>query len=229
MIIFYSGNAGSGKTWQALHGEEDILFFDLEMRGKDILPYFPDLMVDHRDILQINKTTYKKDYYKSYMEFEKQVQEFILSTELPSTVIVDGVSDLRNKYAKAKWSHDNPKRKQPMPEDYREINPLAENLIEPLMNKSTVCGFDLICTSQLEDVNTVSTKNDDRNRTVKSSIREGERPQLKKYQSHGATVLVTLSASKKKYYAEVTKSQIGIDEFEITKLSLYEELVKRGL
>ena len=229
MIIFYSGNAGSGKSWQALRGEEDILFFDLEGRGIKILKYFPDLMVDHRNILQINKTNYKKDYYKSYIELEKQIQAFLASDEIPSTVIVDGVSDLRNKYAKAKWLHDNPKRKQPMLDDYREINPLAENLIEPLMNKADVCGFDLICTSQLEDISTVLTKKDDKNRTVKSSTREGERPQLKKYQSHGADVLVTLTAAKKKYYAEVTKSPIGIDEFEITGKSVYEELVNRGL
>jgi len=227
MIAIWSGEPGAGKTWNAMQCEEPIEYWDLEKRGELTINQFPDQLIDLKDLKRFT-TNYRDDHYQTYLEFSKTVEDFLKKTELPQTLVVDGISDVRNHLALAKWQHDTGKKK-PGEYTWGVINDITKNLLSPLINMSIVKGFDLIFTAQFVDKYTTVSVQDDMGRPIRKSAKNGRVPATKDWQNYGVNTLVELSQARGKYYAKITKSPVGIDEFEITGLSLFDELINRGI
>ncbi len=229
MIIIISGEPSTGKTWNAMQWIESITYLDLEKRGTLTIKQFLDKLIDLKDLKQFTNT-YRDDYYASYLAFKHEVELFLKTPkeELPQTLVVDGISDVRNYLALAKWQHDTGKTK-PGEFTWGIINDIAKDLVSPLINMATVHGFDLVLTAQFTNDYAPITVIDDRGRSTRKNAKCGRIPATKDWQDYGVNVLVRLSTRKRRYYAEIVKSPVGMDEFEITGKSLYEELLERDL
>ena len=210
--------------------EEPIVYLDLERRVKHETcdRYFPDRLIDVRDVLVVDKH-YNTDYYLSYLALKKEIESCLGKKEgVPATLVVDGITDVRNNYCKALWLHKNPGKRQPGKESWRLINEWTREILEPLMNLSKVLGLDLVFTAQCKDKYvTVSAK--DEGKRVREQSTDGRVPNTKDWQNYGSSVLAELSNIGKKYFVKITKSPIGRDNFEITGRSLYGVLVEKGL
>lgn len=232
MIVIISGEPGTGKTWNALQWEEPITYLDLEKRVKKETynRHFSNRLIDIKDVVVVDKQ-YKTDYYASYLKLKSEIGGFLKlkSDEVPSTLVVDGVTDVRNNYCKALWLNKNPGKKQPGRESWRVINDWTRDLLEPLMNMSKVLDFNLVFTAQFKDDYTTVSGRDERGKQIKESSKGGRIPATKDWQNYGGSTLVELSCERGKYRASITKSPVGLDEFEITGKSLYEELIERGI
>jgi len=230
MIAIWSGEPGAGKTWNAMQCEEPIEYWDLEKKAKKTIKSHSDKLIELKDLKKLTKA-YHDDFYKSYIELKKETDRFLalLPEELPATLVVDGITDIRNEYCKAKYLHDNPGLKQVGEQGWRVINPLVRDIVLPLINMATVHDFHLVFTAQFTDVYGAVTSQDEKGRDVRKSGKLRRGSSAKDWQGFKVFTLVELSTHKKKYYAEITKSPVGIDEFEITGLSLFDELINRGI
>lgn len=232
MIIIVSGEPGTGKSYQCLQWEEPIIYIDLEKRveKETYNRHFPDCLIDIKDVVVVSKQ-YKTDYYASYLKLKTEIDRFLKlkSNEIPSTLVIDGVTDVRNNFCKALWLNKNPGKKQPGRESWRVINDWVKDLLEPLMNMSKIMNFNLVFTAQFKDDYTIVSGRDERGKPIKESSKGGRVPAAKDWQNYGGNTLVELSCVGKMYQASITKSPVGIDKFEITGLSLFDELLERGI
>jgi len=230
MIIIISGEAGSGKSHQCMMFEEPIEYWDLEKKAQKTIKLHSDKLIELKDLKQLTKN-YRDDFYKSYLELKREADRFLAlpPEELPAALVIDGITDIRNEYCKAKYLHDNPTLKQVGEQGWRVINPLVRDLVVPLINMATVHDFHLVFTAQFTDIYGAVTSRDEKGKDVRKSGKLRRGSSAKDWQDFKVFTLVELSTRKKKYYAEITKSPVGIDEFEITDLSLFDELIERGI
>lgn len=232
IIVILSSEPGKGKTWQGMKFEEPIRILDLENRDtKTKNLHYPDNLIDIRPLMQIIKG--KRDYYASYLVLKKEIDSIIEGKNNDNdfeTLIIDGISDIRGKYAKAKWFHDHPTRKNPRSEEWTEINGTTNGLLEPMVDMAMAGNFHLMMTAQFCDQYGKVTKIIEGKQVV-SSEKLGREPGIENWQEYGAETVIQLEyrPNKKQYWAVCTKSYVGCWELDITDKSLYDELVNLGV
>ena len=151
MILILVAEPGLGKSYQSMQFSEEIKMLDLENRNEEKRRrFFDDRLLE---VIPVKEYTpeYLDDYYKSYLGLEKSINQLVKNHDNISTIIVDGISDIRNKYAKAKWHIEHPKRKNPMPTEYKEINDDTKIMLTPLINLCRIKHIDLVMTAQMKD------------------------------------------------------------------------------
>jgi len=230
MIIVLSGEPGTGKSYQSMFFEEPIVILDMENRVKPIRDkYFKERMID---ILPLKKydSKYNEDYHESYLALKEAVQQ-VVQGELPATIVVDGISDIRNNYAMAEWLHRHTNRKKATEFDYAEINKITKNILMPLVNLSRDKGCNLVLTAQFTDRYGAVTATNEHGQTITKSGKLGREPEYKDYISYEVDALVELTTDRKTktYKAICTKSIVGLWEEDITGKKLYEVLLEKGL
>ena len=132
MIVIFSGNPGKGKTWQAMNGfDEEVVILDCENRDEDKRKdLFSDRLITVIECKKIHMEAdkskgikkYGNDYIGSYFKLLSEIDKLIENHDGIETIVIDGITDIRNNYAKAKWDADNPTRKNPRPEEWGSIN-----------------------------------------------------------------------------------------------------------
>lgn len=236
MIIILSGEPGNGKTYQSMMFDEKIKVLDLENRDESTRArYFKDRLIEVIPIKQINEN-FENDYTASYYELERQVEAIKQNHDDIGTVVIDGISDIRNKYSKAKWLSDNPNRKNPRAEEWTVINKDTAVLLEPLINMARYGHIDhLVMTAQMKD-NYNAGYEQSENRLVKVSVKDGRIPATQDWQDYDVDIVINLRHHYKKgdldlstFVAHCTKSPVGAWEQDITGQSLYDLLLELGL
>lgn len=237
MIIILSGEAGLGKTFQAMTDfDETVVVLDLENRDKEKQDrYFRDRLIKVIPIKQIDDD-YKNDYAKSYWELHNQIELIKKDHDDIGTVVVDGISDIRNKYSKNRWLSENPTRKNPMPEEWTVINKYTSDLLEPLINMARYGHIEnLVMTAQMTDNYNAGFQATDK-KLIKVSIKDGRKPATQDWQDYDVDIIINLQHPVKKnqvdltkFIASCTKSPVGAWEEDITDRSLYELLLEMGL
>lgn len=216
MIVILSSEPGMGKTYQCCGWEEPILYFDMENRAKKtISTYYPDAIISHRQCMAYTDK-FKEDHIKTLENFDRELK----GLEEASTIVVDGISDLRD-YAASKWAKDN-KRKRPMnPGDWEQINDIVRDLLFPLINYCRVKDINLVMTAQFKDDYALDAEG--------KSTKIGRIPALKEWLSYNVDTLITLTYQKPQYKAICSKSIVGCFEEIITGRSLYDVLLSKGV
>lgn len=215
MIVILSGKPGTGKTLQCGGWEEPILYLDTENRAKPTIDkYHSDKVIVYKPCMAY-KTDYKEDHIATLNNFENEIKNIECST-----VVVDGISDLRD-YAVTKWCKVE-KRKRPVnPGDWEQVNDVVRDLLFPLINKCRAEGVQLVMTAQFKDEYGLDAEG--------KSVKVGEVPALKEWQKYNVDTLITLEYQKPFYRAICTKSIVGCWEENITGKSLYELLIEKEM
>lgn len=237
MIVILSGDPGNGKSFQAMNGfDEKVVVLDLENRDETTRArYFNDQLIEVIPIKQINDD-FANDYAASYYELERQIESIKKDHSEIGTIVVDGISDIRNKYAKKKWLSENPTRKNPRMEEWTIINNDTAILLEPLINMTRQGLIDnLVMTAQMKDNYSAGFEQTER-KMVKVSIKDGRIPATQDWQDYDVDVVINLRHPQKKtqvdlskYVAHCTKSPVGAWEEDITDVCLYDLLLELGL
>jgi hypothetical protein len=236
MIIILSGEPGNGKTYQSMFFDEQVVVLDLENRDEPTRArYFKDRMIKVIPIKQINDE-FANDYAASYFELERQIENIKQNHDEIGTVVVDGISDIRNKYSKHKWLSENPTRKNPRMEEWTLINNDTSKLLEPLINMARYGHIDnLVLTAQMKDNYNMGYEQTEK-KLIKVSMKDGRIPATQDWQDYDVDVIINLQHPQKKtsidlskYIASCTKSPVGAWEEDITGKCLYDLLIEMGL
>ncbi|MDP2364363.1 MAG: AAA family ATPase [Ignavibacteria bacterium] len=216
MIIILSGEPGSGKTFQAMGWEEPILYLDMENRTQKTLDnYYSDKVITIKKCMAYTKE-YKEDHVVTLQNFEREIK----GLEEARTVVIDGISDIRD-YAATKWTIRE-KRKRPMnPGDWEQINDIVRDLLFPLINQCRIKEINLVMTAQFKDDYALDSEG--------KSSKIGRIPALKDWISYNVDSLITLEYRKPHYRAVCNKSLMGCFEENITSKNLYDILIEKGV
>ncbi len=241
MVI--AGEAGTGKSMACFGFEEPIEMWDMESKNKDLQDtYFSDKIIIRKDLLAFDDS-FREDYYQTYLNLKTEIDKIIAHGKLVrsgksksldiETLVIDGISFIRNKCMFEKWLHDHPKRKQPNEYEWGDINTDVRDLLFPLINMS-VMGLipNLIFTAEFKDTYEVVEVFDERtNKIVKKSVKSGREPAYSDYLGYKLYTLLELytDVKTKKYKVICTKSLKGIWESDVTGKSVYDVLLERGL
>ena len=229
MIVIISSEPGYGKTWQAMAWEEPVLYIDTEnpRAEKTQKKWYANQLVTVVPVLV--RTDHVRNYYSSYLELKKQLDAIRSMKSLDfSTLVIDGISDIRGKYAKAKWFHDHPKRVNPLSEEWTEINKTTNEMLEPLIDMANDCGFHLVMTAQFCDLyGRVEKMVDGKVKIMSEKL--GREPLVEDWQTYGVDTLITLTYQKPHYIAVCDKSLVGCWDENITGKSLYGVLKGKGI
>lgn len=216
MIVILSSEPGMGKTYQCSGWEEPILYIDMENRAQKTLDlYANDKVINFRQCMAYTKD-YKEDHVATLTNFRREVKNL----EECSTVVIDGISDIRD-YAHTQWAKDNKRKRAMNPGDWEQINDIVRELLFPLINECRDKGLHLVMTSQYKDDYALDSEG--------KSTKIGRIPALKEWQTYNVDTLITLIYRKPNYYAVCTKSIAGCWEENITGKSLYEVLQLKGI
>lgn len=228
MILILSGEPGSGKTDRSMLFEEPIKILDMENRDQRSFDRnHSDRIIDVFPILV--KINHVKDYYQSYLNLRKTIDTILKSKPDFRTLVLDGISDVRGKYAKAKWFNDHPKRKNPQPEEWTEINETTRQLLDPLIDMARDFDFHLIFTAQFCDEYGKVEKQNDNGKIVIGSEKLGREPNVEDWQAYNVDTHIILEYRKPKYFMNCIKSIAGCWEEDITGKNLYDILIKKGV
>ena len=237
MILILSGEPGVGKTLKSMDGfDEKVIVLDLENRDENVRArYYNDRLIDVIPIKQINND-FGNDYAASYWELKKQIDIIKKDYDDIGTVVVDSISDIRNKYSKIKWLSENPNRKNPRMEEWTIINNDTAVLLEPLINMARYGHIDnLIMTAQMKDNYNAGYEQTDK-KMVKVSIKDGRKPATQDWQDYDVDTIINLQHPVKKnkpvlskFIARCTKSPVGAWEEDVTDKCLYDLLLELGL
>lgn len=220
MILIVSGEPGTGKTFQCMYFEEAIRYLDLENRAEEKRNrFFSDKLIEIKQLLKYD-ANFNEDQIGSFNAFQSEVHTLIKS-EPPQTVVIDGISELRD-YANAKWCKDNTRKRAINPGDWSQINDMVRDTLFPLINWSRVKGNTVIFTSQYKDDYGVIEKDG-----KKESVKTGRVPAHKDWIGYNVDVLVDLVQYKGRYNAVVTKSPVGVFEEDLTGRSLCDLLIEK--
>lgn len=237
-MIVLSGEAGVGKTHQSFYFSEPIVCLDLENRNQPTKDkHFPDKFIDIKKIKKHTKK-YQEDYLESYNELTKQI-DLLLESRNFETVIVDGISDIRNTYAVAEWKRrwqsgyygrSKPRQKPANEGDWGQVNDIVSEVLFPLVNYCRANSVMLICTAQFTDryEKVTAIENDEK---VTKSAKTGRVPAIKDWVAYNFDTVIELYADikTKRYTAVCTKSIAGIWQEDITGKELYKILIDKGI
>jgi len=229
--IFYS-EPGCGKTYQVLTAEEPIEYYDMENRGKKkIEKYYPDKLITLHELKLYDKN-FNEDKIGSFDAFNEEIKKLIKlkENEIPQTIIIDGIGDLRD-YAHEKWCKMEKRKKAMNPGDWEGVNDLVRNALFPPINWARVHKTNLLMTAQMKDNYTVVGKGDD-----KTSSKDGRIPSFKEFCGYNVDLLIELWQPKVKgkimpgqYMATCSKSEAGSWEENITNKNLWSVLQEKGV
>lgn len=239
MICLLAGEPGVGKSFQAMLFEEIIKVFDLENRDKSKLSQLTELknrLIEVIEIKQI-KPDFKDDYLQSYYKLQEEIDFALKNNGDFETLLIDGISDIRNKLALAKWHKDNPKRKRPNVFEWGTINETTKNMIAPLINMSRVLNKNLILTAQLKDDYGTVYEEDAKGNLIKKSAKCGRTSACPDFIDYDVDIVIDMYHPERgakgldlnKFMINVTKSPIGSWTQDITNQSLYDILIEKGL
>lgn len=229
--ILYS-EPGCGKSFQSLTAEEPLLVMDMENRlKKKIAKYYPEKIITLLELKLYDKE-FNEDPIGSFNAFTKETKNLLKlpETELPKTVVVDGIGDLRD-YAHEVWCKAEKRKKAMNPGDWESVNNLVRNALFPLINWARVWDTNLILTAQMKDNYTVVE-----NVNGKQSVKDGRIPSYKEYCSYNVDFIIELWQPKVKgkikpgsYMATCSKSESGTWETDISNKNLWDILIDKGV
>lgn len=241
MIIILSGLPGGGKTWEALNGFDEVVkVLDLENRVEEKRArFYSDRMIEIVECKEIHLTAdksknikkYSPDYLASYYKLKSESDKLINNPNDVGTIVIDGISDIRKKYAKARWFEMNPKRKNPTVYEWTDINALVSEILESLINMCRHESINLVMTAQMKN-HYVAGFEDGK----KVSIQDGKEEAFEDWQAYDVDTIINLQhpvkknkADLSKFIARCTKSPVGAWEEDVTGLCLYDLLLEMGL
>jgi len=227
--ILYS-EPGCGKSYQALGFEEPLTVFDMENRlEQKINKYFPEKIITNLELKKYD-SEYQEDTIGSFNAFEKEIKNLIKNLEKPSTIVIDGIGDLRD-YAHAKWCKVEGRKHAVSPGDWLGVNDYVRKSLFPVINWARVHKINLILTAQMKDNYAVIGKGDDG-----KSVKDGRAPSYKEFCSYNVDFIIELWQPKIKgkikigsYMATCIKSETGTWEEDISNKQLYEILIEKGI
>lgn len=241
MILILSGLPGDGKTWQSMNGFDEVIkILDLENRVEEKRArFYTHRMIDVIECKEIhhkadkakNIKKYSPNYLESYYKLKSEIDKLIYNPDDIGTIVIDGISDIRTKYAKARWFEMNPKRKNPLVYDWSDINALVSEILEPLVNMCRHKHINLVLTAQMKN-NYVAGFEDGK----KVSIQDGKKEAFEDWQAYDVDTIINLRHPVKKnkpvlstFMAVCSKSPVGAWEEDITDKCLYDLLLELGL
>lgn len=246
MIIILSGLPGDGKTWQALNGFDEVVkVLDLENRVEEkrarLYSHRMIEVIECKEIyLKADKSKgikkYDTDYLSSYYTLIKEVGNLINDPDKLGTIVIDGITDIRTKYAKSHWFELHPKRINPRAEEWGDINAdVAKNVIEPLINMCRHENINLVMTAQMKN-HYIAGFQESGGKMLKVSIKDGKEEAFEDWQAYDVDTIINLRHPVKKnkpvlsqYMAHCSKSPVGAWEEDITGICLYDLLLELGL
>lgn len=236
-IIVLGGETDSGKTLQSLiYGEKDdrIRVIDTENRVQQTIDFHG---ID-RDITVVNvlktygKTDRKKnqikyqpDFLASYDKLRDEIEYTVDNSDEFDTLVIDGISPIRNQYCKAKWFRDNTGRKGIMPTEWGDINEDQRQLIEPLIHMSRIERKTVILTAQMTDM-------------YRKDVMVGRQLDVKDWGNYNVDYIIELSRPLDdsgniipyKYSAKCIKSIVGSWYEDLSdKRNLYDVFLELGI
>lgn len=222
-VAIISGREGSGKTTQLLGVAKTTLptlWAVLELKDKKKI----ERCVSDNFNVQILYKTYPRGHEKAMSVNPVVTLQNVLGwknsimhlTELPKTIVIDGISDLRD-YAISAWIiKDNEERKaQGKPQRksigeknigaWGEVNQTVRDLLEPLINLALTEDINLLMTAQFKEEWLDGNK-------------VGYIPDLKPWMSYPVPCLCSISREKDTYslfcYKEPDNPSWTVDEIE---------------
>lgn len=237
-VAIISGREGVGKTTQILgvaKASPSIMWAILELKDKKKIERCASNNFD----VQILYSTYPRGHKNAAMSVDPMVtlqnilgwKNTIMSMEeLPKTIVIDGISDLRD-YAISAWIiRDNEERKaQGKPPRksigeknigaWGEVNQTVRDILEPLINLALIEDINLLMTAQFKEEWLAGDK-------------VGYIPDLKPWMSYPVPCLCSLLREKDIYtlscYKEPDNPSWIVDELEKDN-GLLKALLSRGL
>jgi len=209
-VAIISGQEGTGKTTQVVgvaKASSPTLWAILELKDKKKIErcVSPDFSV------QILYTTYPRGHEKAMsvdpiatlqnvLEWKNNI---MARTDLPKTIVIDGISDLRD-YAISAWVIKNnierkaegkPPRKSIGEKNigaWGEVNQVVRDLLEPLINLALIENINLLMTAQFKE-------------EWLGGDKVGYIPDLKPWMSYPIPCLFSLYSTEKGYSLTCTK------------------------
>lgn len=226
------GEPGAGKSLKSLEFEEPVLVFDMENRlQKKINRFFPEKLIKVLELKLYDKD-YNEDKVRSFNEFVVETKKLIQlkSDEMPQTVIIDGIGDIRD-YAHDKWCAVTGRKRAVTPGDWESVNDLVRNTLFPPINWARAHDRTLIMTAQMKDNYTVVGQG-----AEKTSAKDGRTPSYKEFCAYNVDFLIELWQPKVKgkidvgrYMATCSKAEVGSWELDVTNKNLYEIFKEKGM
>ena len=242
-IIVAAGDPGTGKSRFCMDVEEPIEFWDCENKNEELqLKNYSHKIIHRKDLLAYDKG-FMEDYYATYVNLQKEVTRIIeLGKAIEAkkkdyigfeSLVIDGISFIRNKCMLAKWLHEHQGRKQPNEFEYKDINRDTQLLLWPLVNmviKKIIPT--LIFTAEFKNKYIpMEVFDETRNKLVTKSVKSGREPAYEDYLGYkGYTLLELYSDVKtKKYKVLCTKSLAGVWDAAVTGNSIYDVLLEKSI
>ena len=236
-VAIISGREGVGKTTQILgvaNASPSVMWAILELKDKKKIEQCASNNFD----VQILYSTYPHSH-KDGLSVDPVVtlgnvlgwkNTIMAMKELPKTLVIDGISDLRD-YAISAWIiKDNEDRKaQGKPQRksigeknigaWGEINQTVRALLEPLINLALIEELNLLMTAQMKE-------------DYVNDVKIGYKPDIKEWMSYPVPCLCSLIREKDMYslscYKEPANPSWTVDELEKDN-GLLKALVVHGL
>ena len=209
-VAIISGQEGTGKTAQVVgvaKASSPTLWAILELKDKKKL----ERCASHDFIVQILYKTYPRGHEKAMSVDPIATLQNVLEwkngimnrTDLPKTIVIDGISDLRD-YAISAWViKDNierrvqgkPPRKNIGEKNigaWGEVNQTVRDLLEPLINLALTEDINLLMTAQFKE-------------EWLGGDKVGYIPDLKPWMSYPVPCLFSLYSTEKGYSLTCTK------------------------
>ena len=203
-VGIFSGKEGVGKTTQLLilaRAYPKVFWIVMELKDKKRL----EKEVDKDFELSVVYKTYPKGH-KHAMQIDSvatlktisEARDHVLETH-PETVVIDGISDLRD-LATIAWAEEyneanGTKLTTPKYKDWGEwgkINQKVRDILEPLINFALTEDTDLWMTAQMKD-------------DYVNDVKVGTKPDLKEWMSYPVQCLFELERTKSGYSLICTK------------------------
>lgn len=248
------GETGTGKSKGCGSFEEPVIWFNLEDGKQDkdnrlnelIKTFYSDRIIEVHHLVKyhdktenvgkIKKRKNEVDGCKTLEGFFKETERImdLEEKDFPSTVIIDGISDLRG-FAHEMWCRDMGRGHAVNPGDWSEVNDYVRLHLHPFVNFCKKNGITLVMTAQMRDnYDTIEEKDKD-GKLVKKSVKAGRRPYYKEWEEYGSNFVLELykgmdvnrKPTGKFYCASIKGNWTGTDE--ITGKNLYEFLKEKGI
>lgn len=230
-VGIFSGKEGVGKTTQLLtlaRAYPKAFWIVMELKDKKRL----EKEVDRDFELSVMYKTYPKGH-KHAMQIDSvatlntisEAKDHVLETH-PETVVIDGISDLRD-LATIAWAEEyneanGTKLTTPKYKDWGEwgkINQKVRDILEPLINFALIEDTNLWLTAQMKD-------------DYVNDVKVGTKPDLKEWMSYPVQCLFLLERTKSDYTLQCIKEPENaaweIPELE-KEVGVLKALVEHGL
>jgi hypothetical protein len=214
VVCILSGDEGSGKSTQALEiakAFQPARWGVLELKDEERLAKFKSKTFEPETLFKMYPTGHElmgnEDPGETLKAVEQWRDSIFKSRPLPQTIVLDGVSDLRE-YAIDAWTiNDNAARiakgREPRKgigeknlAGWSEVNTMVKHILKPLINLALKERLNFIMTAQMRD------------KYMDGEI-IGKEPAFKSYISYPVPCLFTLSHSGNGYDLDSTKDPLN--------------------